>query len=176
MERRFLCDIRKNNSLVLHHYQIDTSFNITRLQSHFDNPIDKKKQIKSYENDVGELRLWCTRERCVYLQKKQSYWHFLFLQYAAYFIAGFYSDSLSSGCRFYVIQPLETSELQLSPCLAIISFPFFFLYSRCARKICILQMKTTHVRRRPLKLKLIRMVQPPLSTSHLLTARTTNGM
>ena len=95
----------------------------------------------------------------------------------------FYCDSLSCKSRIYVIQSLETSELQLSPCFAIISFScfvfccccfFVFFYSRCARKICILQMKT-HVRRRPLNLKLTRMVQPPLSTSHLLTARTTHG-
>ena len=186
MERRFLYDLRKNNSYfapLLDWYK----FNIRRLQSQFDNPIDKKKkkQIKSCENDVGELRLWCTRKDVRTSRKSLATDTFFPLVCSLFYCRRFYCDSLSCKSRIYVIQSLETSELQLSPCFAIISFSCFvfccccccfFFYSRCARKICILQMKTTHVRRRPPNLKLTRMVQPLLSTSHLLTARTTNGM
>ena len=59
----------------------------------------------------------------------------------------FYCDPLSSKSRFYVIQSLETSELQLSPCFAIISFSrfvflllllffcFFFLFKMCQKNL-----------------------------------------
>ena len=59
----------------------------------------------------------------------------------------FYCDSLSSKSRIYVIQSPETSELQLSPCFAIISFScfvfccccccfvFFFLFKMCQKNL-----------------------------------------